>query len=199
MKLEELFLRKEELPIRRETDFVVPIYPALLREDIQLDSQIAHRVFAQVAQEYLLDLEKYTETMQDEKKKEYYQQMLRRDATVVPDKNGEQTFRGWQDLVRTSDTGFATVLAQGPSSGGSLYYNEKDRECAQKFIFSPLVLFSEEKFLAYSSKKINFSGAQVQAYGYHNIDTFPQALFLRNWAMLYLNSALRELEMQGKL
>ena len=178
---------------------MVPIYPALLREDIQLDSQIAHRVFAQVAQEYLLDLEKYTETMQDEKKKEYYQQMLRRDATVVPDKNGEQTFRGWQDLVRTSDTGFATVLAQSGSCGGSLYYNKNESECGKKFICSPLVMFSEEKFRAYSIRRNDISGAIVHAYGYHNIDTFLQALFLRNWAILYLNSALRELEMQGKL
>jgi len=31
-------------------------------------------------------------------------------------------------------------------------------------------------------------------YAHHNVYTFPGALFLRNWAILYLNAAIKSLE-----
>jgi len=34
---------------------------------------------------------------------------------------------------------------------------------------------------------------ELSVYGHHNIDHYPGALFLRNWAIKYLNEALRSL------
>ncbi len=200
MDLDALLLQKEELPIRRETDFVVPIYPVLLREDIQLDPQIAHQVFAHAAEEYHQDLKKYIETMKDGEEKKWYQDVFLRDPTVKSDELSRQFILNgmWEDYVLTSKTGFARALANDGASGGSLYYNSDDNTC-QEYICPPVVQFSPEKFKAYSIKKISQPGGIVHNYSSHNIDTFPQTLFLRNWAILYLNEALREVERQGKL
>ena len=200
MDLEDLLLKKEELSIRRETDFVVPIYPALLRTEIQLDPQIAHRVFAQAAQEYHQELNKHIETMKDEEEKKWYQDVFLRDPTVKPDERGRQFILNgmWEDYVLTSKTGFARALANDGVSGGSLYYNSDDSTC-RGYVYPPVVQFSLEKFEAYSIKKISQPGGIAYKYSSHNIDNFPQALFLRNWAILYLNEVMRELDRQGKL
>jgi len=45
MKLEELFLTREELPILHESCFEIPIHPALLDPDTQIDPSITPRAF----------------------------------------------------------------------------------------------------------------------------------------------------------
>ena len=55
MKLSELLLRKEELPILgkepRHTWFTMPIHPLLLRDDVVLDDCLAPSLFQQAALE----------------------------------------------------------------------------------------------------------------------------------------------------
>ena len=196
MKLEELLLQKEELPILHGTSFVVPIYPALLREDIQLDSTLANRVFPQAAQEYHQDLAAYIETMQDGQDKKWYKEVFLKDPTVQTDEHRRQSILGgmWEDLAFTTDTGFAHALSINRNVGGTLFFNGEDRDCTRTYIYPPIVNFTPEKFAAYAVEKLSGTrGVTANAYAHHNIDNYPGALFLRNWAILYLNAALKEL------
>ena len=60
------------------------------------------------------------------------------------------------------------------------------------------VKFSKDKALEFGIKNnfINLGdgleGAQVYVYSQHNVDNYPGALFLRNWAILYLNEAMKQ-------
>lgn len=194
MKLDQLLLRKEELPILNGTSFVVPIYPALLREDIQLDPQIAHQVFPQAAQEYHQDLAAYIETMEDRQDKKWYKEVFLKEGVQFGTHFGRQTILDgtWEDLVQTDETGFAHVLSINRNAGGSLYFNKGDMFSCNRYISPPQVNFSPEKFDAYAVHKFPDSeGVVAYAYGHHNIDHYPGALFLRNWAILYLNEAMK--------
>ena len=70
MKLEDILLRKEELPISYETLFKVPIHFLLLKKDIKIDDRIAHDVFPDAAQEWYSDLKEYSKMLDDKEKKE---------------------------------------------------------------------------------------------------------------------------------
>lgn len=196
INLDLLLLRKEELPIHHGTSFVTPIYPALLREDVQLDPQLAHQVFPQAAQEYHQDLTTYIETMQDEKEKQWYQEVFLKNPTVQTDEYGRQSILSgmWEDLVFTTDTGFAHCLSINRNVGGTLFFNEEDIDCSRNYIFPPRVNFTSEKFEAYAVEKLTGTAAvTANAYANHNIDHYPGALFLRSWAILYLNEAIKSL------
>jgi hypothetical protein len=56
MKLERLFLKKEELPILYRTFFQIPIHPKLLNENIKIDKTIAERILPDVVNEWYEDL-----------------------------------------------------------------------------------------------------------------------------------------------
>jgi hypothetical protein len=45
MKLKDLLLKKEELPISNETCFMIPIYTKLLDENIKINENIAKDIF----------------------------------------------------------------------------------------------------------------------------------------------------------
>ena len=196
-----LLLKKEELPILHGTSFYVPIHPDLLKEDIRLDPQIANRVFPQAAHEYHQDLTAYIETMEDGQDKKWYKEVFLKDPTVQKDKLGRQSILGgmWEDLVFTTETGFAHALSINRNAGGTLFFNGEDRQCTRSYVFPPIVNFTPEKFAAYAVEKLSGTrGVTANAYAHHNIDNYPGALFLRNWAILYLNAALKELH-QRKL
>ncbi|HLD79561.1 MAG: hypothetical protein A2822_03240 [Candidatus Staskawiczbacteria bacterium RIFCSPHIGHO2_01_FULL_41_41] len=202
MNLDLLLLQREELPILHGTSFYVPIHPDLLKEDIRLDPEIAKGVFPQAAQEYHQDLAAYIETMQDEKEKKWYKEVFHKDPTVQTEHGRQSVLNGmWEDLAFTTDTGFAHALSINRNVGGTLFFNGEDRQCTRSYVFPPIVNFTPEKFEAYAVKEtslaelstIKTKGVYVNAYDQHNIDHYPGALFLRNWAILYLNAALKEL------
>lgn len=193
LSLQDLLLRKQELPIRRETSFIIPIHPILLRKDIALDPQIAHRVFPQAAREYFAELRAHTETVEDEQTKSWYNDFFLRESEVRVD-NGRQVILCWEDLVLTTETGFAHCLSISRDAGGILFFNKEDRDCVRNYIYPPLVDFTPEKFEAYAVERIQkVSGVVANTYASHNIDYFPGALFLRNWALLYHNAALQSI------
>lgn len=200
MKLDQLLLRKEELPILGKPDcprFTVPIHPALLRPDVRIDPTIAYHVFRQAAQEYHTELTQYVATMQDEKEKVWYKEVFLKNPTVMTDKRGRQTILDgmWEDLVQTGENGFARVLSINRNVGGTLFYNSEDRSCTHEYLSPPTVNFTPEKFAAYAvlEKNPNIIGVTGNAYSHHNIDHYPGALFLRNWAILYLNEAMKSI------
>jgi len=45
MNIEQLFLKKEELPILNETCFQIPIHPKLLDSSLNIDKLIAQKIF----------------------------------------------------------------------------------------------------------------------------------------------------------
>ena len=189
VKLEDLFLKKEELPILRETCFQLPVYPELLREDINIKKDLAHLIFPQIVKEWHEDLQKHTSEMKPSKEKDWYKEIFLREPKI-------ETERGkyilmplhWECDVFIEDNGFASGLSISRNAGGSLCPPDLD------YICPPVVNFSKEKFEAYQSglKIEGVNGVYAFVYGHHNINYFPGALFLRNWGILYLNEAMKE-------
>ncbi len=202
MKLEEVLLRKEELPIIGENRFQVPIYPSLLKEDVVFDTTMAAQVFPWAAKEWYDDLTIYARNLpesssQEKEKKRWLQESYLDKPVKVVRENGRQIVTPpgfWEDLVGCDKRGFATHFSISRNAGGSLYLgNDFERE---QFAFAKLVKFDEDKKRTYC---IDESCNKMIMYSMHNVDYYQGALFLRNWVMLYLNSALKELERQGKL
>ncbi len=202
MNLEEVLLRKEELPIIGENRFQVPIHPSLLREDVVFDPRIASALFSTAAYEWYRDLREYvnclSESTQDERERKRWLQesYLDKPVKIVTDEYGRQKLRQWEDLVHCDDQGFVTCFDISRNAGGSLYLDRID-EC-EKFVMNRLVQFSDEKKQEYCTNPDDGCTKMIM-YSMHNVDYYQGALFLRNWAMLYLNEALRETERQGKL
>ena len=199
MKLEEVLLRKEELPIVGENRFQVPVHPSLLKEDVVFDARIASALFSTAAHEWYSDLREYVQTLPentpDERLRKNWitESYLDKPVEIIRE-NGRQRLHFWEDLVGCDKRGFATHFSISRNAGGSLYLgNDFERE---QFAFAKLVKFNEDKKRAYSIDKMEM---KMNMYSMHNVDYYQGALFLRNWAILYLNSALRELERQGKL
>ncbi|MBI2581534.1 hypothetical protein HYV87_00200, partial [Candidatus Woesearchaeota archaeon] len=71
-----------------------------------------------------------------------------------------------------------------------------DSSC-QGYICPSTVNFTPEKFQAYADPNQQqfqgVAGVRGHLYAHHNIDHYPGALFLRDWTILYLNAALKEL------
>ncbi|MDO8511191.1 MAG: hypothetical protein Q7S55_03430 [Nanoarchaeota archaeon] len=200
MRLDQLLLRKEELPILNDTRFTVPIHPGLLRKENSIDPNLAQRLFPQAAQEWYADLQAYTETVQDEGKQKWYKEVFLKEGIQFGTHYERQTILEgtWEDLVQTDKIGFAHVLSINRNAGGSLYFNEGDMFSCNGYISPPLVNFTPEKFDAYAVHKFpDCEGVVAHAYGHHNIDYYPGALFLRNWAILYLNEAMKEVVKQN--
>ena len=199
MKLEEVLLRKEELPIVGENRFQVPVHPSLLKEDVVFDARIASALFSTAAHEWYSDLREYVQTLPentpDERLRKNWitESYLDKPVEIIRE-NGRQRLRFWEDLVGCDDRGFVTCFDISRNAGGSLYLgNDFERE---QFAFAKLVKFNDDKKKRYSIDKM---GMKMNMYSMHNVDYYQGALFLRNWAMLYLNEALREVERQGKL
>src|SRR3989344_485117 len=129
MELEQLLLRKEELPILRGTAFHVPIHPALLRNGVQIDD-IGWRVFEQAAQEWFDDLSTYCESPNVENR-EWIAKTFLRERPVVTKINGVPTikYRGLRAYVVCDLRGFVKAFAPGGATGGSLHFDADDSTC----------------------------------------------------------------------
>ncbi|MEK6901022.1 MAG: hypothetical protein AABX37_01645 [Nanoarchaeota archaeon] len=208
MNIDDLFLRKEELPILTTNyynhfRFCVPVHPAFLRPDISLDENLPHTVFLQAAQEWYHDLQEILPLIPDEETRQWYENVFLREQPDVEKHYGRLRLRNgtWESQVFPTETGFCG-LSISRNAGGSLTPPEKG------FLGYRLVRFTTEKFAAYAHP--DFPKVQMDSegrplcvlgyhYGHHNIDYYPSALFLRNWGILYLNAALKSLVEQGKI
>jgi len=201
MRLEELLLQKEELIIIGENRFQVPIYPSLLRSEITFDTTIAARVFPIAAQEWHEELQRYAEGLSEDSpsekaRKSWIKESYLDKPVEIVRENGRQGVGFWEDLVINDKRGFATCFSISRNAGGSLYLGDKfERE---KYVSNRLIKFGEEKRRLYSINP-NEGSTKMIMYSMHNVDYYQGALFLRNWVILYLNEALKEVERQGKL
>lgn len=195
MDLEQLLLTKKEIPILYGKWFVVPIYPLLLRAEVEINPTIAHDVFPQAAEEWHTELKEYTSLLNNNEEKKWYEEYFLKEPVQIKEKQGRQCvypLKIWEDGVEYRENYFARVLSINRNAGGTLFWHE---DVTPQYINPPFVQFSNEKFEAYKAEEMNFGkmkGVLAHAYDHHNIDHYPGALFLRNWALLYLNEAMRQ-------
>lgn len=188
MDLEKLFLKKEELPILYKNCFQIPIHPKLLDENIKIDESIAKKIFPQVAEEWYEDLKKYSELQNLEEKDHINQVYLDKKPKLTRELNRQYVNEIWEDLVQTHDNGLVTCFSINRNAGGSLYFNKGELNC--RSFGSIYIKFSEEKRREFRfEEKHN----QMHIYASHNIDYYPGALFLRNWAIKYMNEVFKQI------
>jgi len=176
MDLGQLCLKKEELPIMGNTHkvfFQVPIHPKLLDPALNIDKSIASSIFPEVADEWYESLNKYT--------------------SINPEKTGwikeifDKRVSKEELQKRISYMNNGLVKRFSSASGGTLYFfNQK---LNYKSYASPFINFSEEKYKEFACDK---NKSDILVYSQRDIHTFPTALFLRNWAIKYMNEVFKQ-------
>ena len=170
MRLEKLFLKKEELLILHETCFQIPIHPKLLDVNIKINKDIAKEIFPMVAEEWYKDLKKYVETKNPENKKQIQKVYLDEKPIITKELNSQCLMGYWEDNIQTADNGFVTCFSINRNAGGSLYFNKDDMNC-ETAIPGYYINFSKEKSKEFESENFgNHSSCRV--YAQHNIDHY---------------------------
>jgi hypothetical protein len=159
MILEELFLKKEELPILHETCFHIPIHPRLFNEDLRNYEDLAKDIFPKVAKEWCKEL-------------------------------GKDKFPSWDNLIKTNENGLVTGFQISRDYGGGLYFDKDDSNC-ETLIANPYIIFSKGKIQEFEHRKLGEFPISF-IYAKTNIDHYPAALFLRNWAIEYMNEVFKQ-------
>ncbi len=191
MELEKLFLTKEELPILYENCFQIPIHPRLLDENININKNIAKNIFPKVAEDWYNDLKEHVKTEKDKEKRRWIKEVFLKEEPKITKEFNDQIVNGfWKDDFWTMDNGFVTGFSISRNAGGSLYFNKDDFNC-ETLIPGIYIKFSESKVKEFECEKIK-EYSQVFTYAPHNIDYYPGALFLRNWAIRYMNEVFKE-------
>lgn len=187
MELEKLFLKKEEIPILYKSCFQIPIHPELLNKNLRIDNKVAQRIFPEVAQDWHEDLKKYIPVNQEEK--EWINQVYLKEKPKITTEFNNQFLNGfWTDYVQTADNGLVTCFSINRNAGGSLYFQEDDINCESFGI--TYIKFSDEKKSEFQfDKKLG----RMYVYAHHNVDSYPGALFLRNWAIKYMNKVFKQI------
>lgn len=205
MGLSDLMLRKEEIPILHEGIFQLPIHPLLINPGIRIDVDLAPKLFPQAAEEWYEDLKTYRETEDlDDQTKEWLDAIFLNEKPKVKGEYGEQSISNgvWRDNVVLDDNGFATIMCINRNSGGTIYFNKGESGCEALVLLGgggmvDYIQFSEEKAREFGFEEIDLQGGRkgvlIHVYNHHNVDSYPGALFLRNWGILYLNKALESM------
>lgn len=161
MKLNDLLLKKEELPILHETCFQIPIHPKLLDENISINPNIAKNIFPKVAEEWTKEI-------------------------------GKNKTPNYDNLIQFSNNGFVTGFQISRDFGGNIYFDKEDSLC-KNGIPNRYILFSKEKAKKFEYENLAGRISMVYNYANGNINDYPGALFLRNWAIKYMNEVFKEI------
>lgn len=199
MELKDILLKKEELPIKHNTHFFIPIHPRLLDSSIRLDPKLANNVFPEAANDWYEDLKKYAEGLEDNETKEWLNNVFLEQRPKILKEGRYQRTEPlyWEDKVDVEQNGFARVFSISRNFGGSLYFGGID-ECREFVPFEGrgLIQFPKEKIQEFGHEAYSLGedgkGVMMEVYRQHNIDSYPGALFLRNWAILYMNEAFKQ-------
>lgn len=200
MKGIDLALTKEEIPIMGNTFFQVPIHHKLLDSRLNIDRTIAKKVFSNVAEGWYNDLKKYTSQKKLSKEdNEWINRVFLKEKPIIQEEYGRQVIKtlNWEDTAIVGDNGFVTSFCIDRNYGGSLYFL-KERGCEAPISLenpdSSYIKFSPDKAKEFGCRTLGEEGEKfvmVYVYGQHNVDHYPGALFLRNWAISYMNEALK--------
>jgi len=203
MQIEELMIKKEEIPILYENCFQAPIHPRLLDSDIRIGKDLAKKVFPKAVKEWYNELTEYSKTLEEKNTRKWIEEVFLKRKPKIKKEYGYQVIDTtyWKDYVFTNENGFADSLMISRNSGGTLYFNRNDFNCEA---FAPFdasagyIRFSKDKCLEFGieNKDIRLGsgagGVKVNVYSMHNVDYYPGALFLRDWVILYLNEAMKQ-------
>jgi hypothetical protein len=203
MQIKKLMIKKEEIPILYDRCFQAPIHPRLLDSDVKVDENIARKVFPRAAKEWHAELTEYSKILEEENIKRWIEEVFLKRKPKIKKEYDYQVVDTlyWKDDVFTNENGFAYSLMISRNSGGTLYFDKNNFNCKT---FAPFdasagyIRFSKEKCLEFGieNKDIRLGsgveGVKVNVYDLHNVDYYPGALFLRNWVLLYLNEAMKQ-------
>ena len=203
--LENILIEKTEIPIKYNTCFYVPIHPRLILPETRLDPTLAHQIFPQVVVEWYEEMTTLAELERDSETKKRYQSIPLKNKPVIDNGKLVNFAVQWKNNVKTTKEGFAKLLSLGGISG-LLYFYPQHSNTYQGCVegLSPhKIRFTPEKFCEYSLPDLfqgdGVPGRDFYVYQQHNIEDLPTALFLRNWAIMYLNEALKSIEPKIKL
>ena len=196
-----LRISKDELPISHGICFHIPIHSKLLDSAASIPKDIAQRVFPQAAQEWYNDLKNHATSldMQDKNRKWYEEVFLKK--PIIISKAGVQRIShlGWHDNIQFMENGFVDLFSISRNSGGTLYFKSSENECKK------LVLYGNDRYVRFKNDKLGqfkipdekaySEGVKTWGYTTHNVDIYPGALFLRNWAIIYMNEAFKALNL----
>ena len=160
MELEELLLRKEELPISLAKEpnmmgfrvplFTVPIYHKLLTKNIRLDPSLADTVFEEAARQWYKDLKLYLDSEESIPEREWTYNIFHKKGLAITRDREYLCVNGiWRNETQTFKNGFVFVLSINRNAGGSLVI--PFGEARPEYFGKPNVIFSKEKFKAYKS------------------------------------------------
>jgi len=162
MKIEDILLKKEELPILYETSFYIPIHPKLLSQEIRLDKNLARNVFPQATEDWYKDLSEYANTLEDAKTKEWIMSVFLKEKPKIKEEYGRQVLNtlNWHNDISISNNGFARCFSINRNIGGSLYFNQGEYEFEHCISLQDnlegSIRFSEEKLKEFAKTIANF-------------------------------------------
>jgi hypothetical protein len=178
MKLEKLFLRKEELPILNGSAFQIPIHPKLLDPTLKINEDIAENLFSKVKKGWHDDLKRYINTLEESEEKDRFTKFFLNSPPPY-----------WALEVNTAENGLAIFLRINRNFGGTLSFGDDSINC-RTTVPGEYIKFSKEKAKEFQIQK---EKRWAHIYSAHNIDDYPAALFLRNWAILYMNEVFKKI------
>jgi len=213
MELADLLLRREEVrigipfgPKVKEFEncwFVVPIHHSLrdgLPDDLKHDGGLALGALNGAIDWYQEDFKRYYDGLAGEKKK-WVERVFMNDLPEKRDvwKCGMEMCRGWMIDVAMSQR---FLYSFGLNTECNIY-----AETEPVMLSSVELNFSREKFAEYSidgdvycgDGLVPFYSCDMYAWHQHNVDTVPEAIMLRDWAILYENVLLRRMDERGLL
>jgi hypothetical protein len=171
----ELYLRKDEVPISRVNSFFMPVHPRLLDNNLSIDETIAQETFLTAVDEWWEEIRTI--------KKEYH--YIPDEKPKIEQGSGTYTFLGWESNTEFFDNGFAYCFAIAREDG-SMFYNHSDINCTLPMRLGMHIDKEKEK------EFINPVNQRIHAYTFHNLNSFPAALLLRNWSINYMNEVFKK-------
>jgi len=217
MKLEELLLKREEIPIggyNREFSSpacIVPIHHSLrdhIPDNIKYDRELAYSVMNETIDWYVEDLKEYYEQLVDLATKQWVEKAFLDRLPEKRDDWGESSplGGGWIVYMVLSQNFLyslgLTVHCHLYADTGSFVSDD---------INSTYARFTKEKFIEFSKdgdvredvrdfgRDRKYYFCRAYAWHQHNVDIIPEAIMLRDWAILYENLLLRLMNERGLL
>lgn len=217
MELEELLIKKEEIPIYEigsgmgpKPYFQLPIHPIFASDKINLDKGLPRKLFPEVLDGWYAELKTYADGLDRGNEKDWLYEVFLKEKPYISRKYGRQYIgigprEVWEDNVGFLENGFCFSFSLERDTAGSIGVHFGDWDGTRAYIGPEHVKFSPEKFAEYScdrdpEKKITKreikearNGVSAYVFQHHNVELYASALFLRNWAIMYENEALKQI------
>jgi len=221
MELEQILIRKEEIPIYEvltgtgpKPYFQLPIHPIFASDEIRLDEGLAQRLFPKILGDWHIELKAHADGLPEGDTKNWFYSVFLDGKPYIEKKYGSQYIgprKIWRDDVGFLKNGFAFYFSLERDMAGSIGVHFGDFDGIRKYIGPRQVKFTPEKFAEYDAdrdlkKKITKKqireakdGVSAYVFGHHNVELYASALFLRDWAIMYENEALKSLRKSGSI